>query len=49
MAKAAAPSGNSFGLGSVRHRIEQIGGTMEVASTPGQGTRVVLTVPLEPE
>lgn len=37
-----------FGLGSARHRIEQLGGTMEVKSEPGKGTRVVLMVPLEP-
>ena len=47
MSKAAEPSGRSFGLSSTRHRIEQIGGRMEVHSEPGEGTRVVLTVPLE--
>ncbi|MEX2387275.1 MAG: ATP-binding protein [Phycisphaeraceae bacterium] len=49
MAKAAAPSGRSFGLGNVRQRIEQIGGTVEADSKPGEGTRVILTVPLQGE
>ena len=44
--KADAPGGQVlFGLVSIRHRIQQIGGSMEVHSRQGEGTRVVLTVP----
>lgn len=35
-----------FGLENIRYRLEQIGGTMQVHSQPGEGTRVELTVPL---
>jgi signal transduction histidine kinase len=35
-----------FGLFSIRERLHLIGGQMEVKSTKGYGTRVVLTVPL---
>jgi len=31
---------------SVRDRIESIGGTVQVWSTPGRGTSIVLSVPL---
>ncbi len=47
LALDATPSARSFGLASIGHRIKKIGGTMEVTSQPDQGTRVVLTVPLE--
>ena len=47
MTKTTGASNPSFGLGSVRHRIEQIGGTIQITSAPGEGTRVVLIVPLE--
>lgn len=48
MVKAAGPSGSGFGLSSVRRRIEQIGGTVDVKSEPGKGTCVALRVPLDP-
>jgi PAS domain S-box-containing protein len=35
-----------FGLFSVRERLEYFGGTLDVQSAPGKGTRVTLTVPL---
>jgi PAS domain S-box-containing protein len=35
-----------FGIFSVRERIEAIGGTLEIASQPHQGTRAMLTVPM---
>jgi PAS domain S-box-containing protein len=38
-----------FGLPSVRERLEAVGGSLEVSSTPGEGTCVTLTVPLEPD
>ncbi|MEN6498877.1 MAG: PAS domain S-box protein [Thermoguttaceae bacterium] len=34
-----------FGLFSIRERLELMGGRMEIASAPGQGTRVLLAVP----
>lgn len=35
----------SFGLISMRKRAERLGGSIEVVSHPGRGTRVVATVP----
>ena len=35
----------SFGLVGIRERAELLGGTAEIQSTPGLGTRVVVTVP----
>jgi PAS domain S-box-containing protein len=35
-----------FGLFSIRERISLIGGKLEIDSSPGNGTRVVLTTPL---
>lgn len=35
-----------FGLAGMRARVHQIGGTMEVSSSPGQGTTVLFRVPL---
>ena len=36
-----------FGLFSIRERLEPIGGHVEVASKPGQGTKVTLMGPLK--
>lgn len=41
---AAAMSG--FGLFSVRERLSHLGGILDVNSSPGQGTRVTIIVPL---
>jgi ligand-binding sensor domain-containing protein/two-component sensor histidine kinase len=41
-----AQSGHGHGLMSIRRRAESLGATLEIASTPGQGTVVSLTVPL---
>jgi len=38
-----------FGLFSIRERLNYSGGSMEIKSTPGQVTRVILTIPLQPE
>jgi PAS domain S-box-containing protein len=35
-----------FGLFSVRERLSHLGGSLEVRSAPGQGTRITITVPL---
>lgn len=37
-----------FGLYSIRERLIIIGGTLEIDSSPGHGTRVRITAPLEP-
>ena len=43
----AAVGGRGLGLAGIRERVELLGGSAIIESTPGQGTRVVLTVPLE--
>jgi PAS domain S-box-containing protein len=44
-AAQAEPEG--FGLFSVRERLDLFGGQMEIASAPGEGTRVTVSVPVE--
>ena len=39
--------GAHFGLAIMRERAEGVGGTFEVETAPGRGTRVVVTMPLE--
>jgi PAS domain S-box-containing protein len=39
---AAGPPSGGFGLFSIRQRLEHLGGTLEVTSQPGQGTRACL-------
>ncbi len=41
-----AISGRGVGMDVVRANIERIGGTVEIDSTPGEGTRMTLRVPL---
>jgi signal transduction histidine kinase len=44
-----APGGKrGLGLLGMRERASAVGGTCHIISTPGQGTRVEVTVPLEP-
>jgi signal transduction histidine kinase len=38
---------NGFGLISIRDRMFQLGGTFEVHSSPGQGTTLTLTAPIQ--
>jgi PAS domain S-box-containing protein len=38
-----------FGLFSIRERLNYFGGRMEIESTPGEVTRVILTLPLQPD
>ncbi len=38
-----------FGLLSINERIRRAGGSLEIASEPGQGVRAVLTAPLKAE
>ena len=39
-------SGRGVGMDVVRTRIESLGGRLKIHSTPGQGTRIVLRLPL---
>lgn len=41
--------GSGFGLFSIRERLRNLGGSMEIHSSPGKGVRVVLTAPLHME
>ena len=43
----ATPQAGSYGLLGMRYRIEGDGGCLMIASTPGIGTRVSATLPLE--
>lgn len=42
VAEAQGLPGNHFGLASMRQRIERLGGTLDVCSEPGHGTRVTV-------
>lgn len=44
--KVSAVSGRGLGLEIVAQRVEQLGGGLAVESTPGQGLRFVLTLPV---
>lgn len=37
-----------YGLENMRHRMEELGGSFQMAATPGGGTTVVLRLPLQP-
>jgi PAS domain S-box-containing protein len=39
---------SGFGLFSIRERLQYVGGTLHIASAPGQGSRFTLTVPVQP-
>lgn len=36
-----------FGMSTMRERVESLGGTFEVVSRPGQGTRIIVRLPLD--
>ena len=42
-------SEDRFGLQGIRKRVELLGGRIEIDSTPGQGTRVFVALPLATE
>jgi PAS domain S-box-containing protein len=44
--KARDYSKGGFGLFNTRERLDQIGGNVEIHSSPGQGTRIILIAPL---
>ncbi len=46
--RALAEPGGHLGLVGMRERAESLGGSLEIRSTPGQGTSVQVQVPLEP-
>jgi signal transduction histidine kinase len=46
-AKCATPNGLHFGLQGMRERAEGLGGKLEVVTAPGQGTCVMVQLPLE--
>jgi signal transduction histidine kinase len=37
-----------FGLAGMRERVEQVGGRVRVDSSPGTGTKLIVTVPAGP-
>lgn len=37
---------SGFGLGTMRERVEQLGGTLSIESAPGEGTTLVVELPL---
>ena len=43
----AGPSSGHFGLKGMRERVEQFGGTLQVESAPGRGTRIHAVIPLK--
>jgi signal transduction histidine kinase len=45
-AAAQAKGGEHLGLWSMRERIEQLGGRLQIDSQPGSGTTIQATVPL---
>lgn len=47
--EVALSEAQGFGLASVRDRIVYLGGNMDIRTTAGEGTSVILTVPLTPE
>jgi signal transduction histidine kinase len=45
-AEQATPDKGGIGLWSMRERAEEVGGTLVLRSTPGEGTTVLVTVPV---
>jgi signal transduction histidine kinase len=43
----AAGDAGGMGLANMRQRVEELGGTLAIASAPGQGTEVRATVPVK--
>ena len=48
-AEAGAHEADSFGLRAMRERVEQLEGSLEIASEPGRGTALTATLPLPSE
>ncbi len=47
--KAMAAGSDRFGLFSIRERLEQLGGLIEIESRPGRGSRILMKAPLKCE
>ena len=45
--KSIAAASGKFGLFSIRERLEQLGGHVEIDSKPGVGSRITMTAPLK--
>ncbi|MFC4225294.1 sensor histidine kinase [Lysinibacter cavernae] len=43
------PERQSFGLAAISDRAKQLGGSVSVESSPGSGTAVAVTIPLDPQ
>ncbi|MDR2858561.1 MAG: hypothetical protein LBV50_12060 [Novosphingobium sp.] len=46
-AGASSAPGEGRGLGNMRHRAGQMGGRLRIESAPGQGARLILTIPVQ--
>ena len=46
---SAATRTGGFGLFSIRERLEQVGGRLQIKSKPGHGTKVTIIAPLKGE
>ncbi|MFA7768853.1 ATP-binding protein, partial [Streptomyces sp. NRRL S-448] len=44
----AGADGRGHGLPAMRARVRQLGGTLTIESTPGEGTVLSAAIPLEP-
>jgi signal transduction histidine kinase len=45
-APSAAGIAGGFGLAAMRERVEQLGGTLLIESAPGEGTTLVVEIPV---
>ena len=46
-ARVAEVRGESFGLATIRERVERLGGQLSVETAPGAGTAIAVSLPLE--
>jgi len=46
---SVATKTGGFGLFSIRERLEQVGGRLQIESAPGSGTKITVTAPLKQE
>ena len=46
-ALAPGPQDGHFGLQGVRERVNEAGGSMDIASSPGDGTKVTISIKIE--
>jgi signal transduction histidine kinase len=47
--KRPKDEGHGWGLLGITERVEALGGTVVIDTAPGQGARIVITVPVPPE